>query len=188
MDPKEERQLIEDAKHSLAAFDKLYEMYLPKIYAYILNRTGKKHIAEDITSDTFLKAIKNIGSYKDKGYTFGPWLYRIAHNTLVDYFRKNKHLNIWEELDAKDDTNLDTEVIESEERTIMLKAVAQLPEQYQEIISLKYFEELSNDEIAEILDCKKQNVALKTHRALNSLKDILKSKHYLKELGLDFNS
>ena len=85
MDLNTEKQLVEQAKESLQAFDALYEHYLPKIYAYILNRVANKEVAEDVTSKTFIKAMTKIQSFDYKGYTFGAWLYKIAQNNIIDY-------------------------------------------------------------------------------------------------------
>lgn len=174
MDPKQEKELIEKAKKSLDAFDQLYEFYLPKIYGYLLNRTADKDLAEDITSQTFIKAMTKIKTYKDQGKTFGAWLYGIAHNNLIDYFRKHKAGTIFDMNQLESESSAERSAEQSETKLVVLKAMSDLPEQYQEILSLRFFEELSNEEIAEIIGSKKENVALKVHRSLKALQKILK--------------
>ncbi len=178
LDPKIEKELVEKAKESLQAFDRLYDHYLPRIYGYLYNRTLKKEIAEDVTSQTFVKAMVKIKDFSYQGYTFGAWLYRIAHNTLIDYFRKHKKLLSLEEQRIESDDRSEEEAEDFERKIIVLKALRRLPEQYQEVLSLRYFEELSNEEIAQVVGCKKETLAVKMHRSLEALKKILKSDEF----------
>jgi RNA polymerase sigma-70 factor (ECF subfamily) len=71
------------------AFSELYEAYFDKIYRYILLKTGNQSDAEDMTQQVFLKALKSLPSYKYQEVPFSAWLYRIAHNQMVDHFRKS---------------------------------------------------------------------------------------------------
>ena len=88
---QDEETLVKRAKQKdEEAFALLYEAYFDKIYRYVTLKVGNKMEAEDITQQVFLKAIKSIASFKWKGYPFSAWLFRIAHNQVVDYFRKNK--------------------------------------------------------------------------------------------------
>ncbi|MCA9385596.1 RNA polymerase sigma factor [Candidatus Dojkabacteria bacterium] len=183
MDVKREKLLIEQAKESLEAFDELYEYYFPKIYGYIFNRTRNRQLTEDVTSETFLKAMKKIDSFVDKGYPFGPWLYRIAHNTLIDAFRKASYDRIPDSFDSTSEYSTDGDILENEEQELIVQAVQQLPEQYQEILSLRYFQELENEEIAVILKTSSKNVALKMHRALKALKELLSNDYYKSRIG-----
>jgi len=184
MDPQKERELIEKAKQSLEAFDQLYEYYLPKIYGYLINRTGDKDLAEDLTSQTFIKAMSKIKSYKDQGKSFGAWLYGIAHNNLIDYFRKHKASTIFDLNRLESEASAEKAAIESEHKKILLKAMSELPDQYQEVLSLKFFEELTNSEIAEIVGTKKENIALKVHRSLKALEKVLRRHDQSQILGL----
>ncbi|MBN2016303.1 sigma-70 family RNA polymerase sigma factor [Candidatus Dojkabacteria bacterium] len=185
MDLAREQKLVEQAKESLKAFDQLYEYYLPRIFAYVLNRTANKQISEDVTSQTFIKAMTKIKTFRYKGFSFGAWLYRIAHNNLMDYYRKNPSLNIIDlsEVESKDRT--DKEAEKSERQAIILEALKKLPKQYQEILSLKFFEELSNEEMAEVLGCKKETLAVKLHRSLKAFKKILEKENLLEVLNVE---
>lgn len=184
MDIQTEQNLVEEAKRSLAAFDKLYEHFLPRIMAFVMNRTGNKAIAEDITSQTFVKAMIKIQTFTYKGYTFGAWLYRIAHNNLMDFYRKNKHIEIDENWQLESDEKTDTQAHIDERQKIILEALRKLPEQYQQVLSLKFFEELSNEEIAEIVGCKKETLAVKLHRSLKAFKKVIKKHNFMEPLGL----
>lgn len=170
MDKEKERKLVEQAQKSLHAFSELYDYYLPRIYRYSLNRVGNVEIAEDLTSKTFLKAMKNLGGFK---YTvsFSAWLYRIAHNTIIDFYRTNRKYSISVEA-IENFLSSDKRTEEAAEKAELSKKILEilkkLPAPYQEILSLRFFEEKNNSEIAEILDCSTNNVAVKMHRALNS--------------------
>lgn len=184
MDLASEKKLVEKAKESLQAFDKLYEYYLPKIYGFVLNRSGNREVAEDVTSHTFTKAMLKIKTFKFRGYTFGAWLYRIAHNCLVDYYRKNPNIAVLEPSRIESKDRADTEAENAERQRIILEALRKIPEQYQQILSLKFFEELSNDEIADILGCKKETLAVKLHRSLKAFKEVLKKEDFLSVLSI----
>lgn len=176
MDLQREQELVKQAKESLKAFDELYEYYLPRIYGYIFNRTINKEITEDLVSETFMKALSNIQKFRFKGYTFGAWLYRIAHNNIIDYFRKHPDTRFQPLKDDQEDDDFSEELVEQEERKrLILKCLTKLSDENQQILSLKFFEEMSNDEIAGILGCKKANIAVKMHRALKSFEKIIKS-------------
>ena len=86
---QDEVSLVQRAKQNdEVAFAQLYEEYFDKIYRYVTIRIGDKMEAEDITQQVFLNAIKAISSFKWKGVPFSAWLFRIAHNQVVDYLRK----------------------------------------------------------------------------------------------------
>lgn len=182
-DLQREQKLVAKAKESLQAFDKLYEHYLPRIYGFVYNRTRNQAIAEDVTSQAFIKAMSKIKSFSYRGYTFGAWLYRIAHNTLIDYFRKHPDVQIIDIEQLKSDDKTSDEALRAERQGIILEAMRRLPKQYQEVLSLKYFEDLTNEEIADILGCKKETLAVKLHRSLKAMKKVLEEKSFQKLLN-----
>ena len=184
MDLAQERKLVEQAKDSLKAFDRLYEYYLPRIYGFILNRCRNREVAEDVTSQTFIKAMLKIKTFKFKGYTFGAWLYRIAHNNLMDHYRKHPDIELLDVSRAQSQDRADEEAEREERAQVLLDALRKLPEQYQQVLSLKFFEELSNEEIAEILGCRKETLAVKVHRSLKALKKVLEKEGLLEVLNL----
>jgi RNA polymerase sigma-70 factor, ECF subfamily len=176
MNIHEEEKLVEKAKESLQAFDLLYDHYLPKIYSYILNRVGSQEIAEDVTSKTFLKAMTKLKSFEYRGYTFGAWLYKIAHNNIVDYYRSKKGLEVDLEkmkevlVANKGEISKEDQI---ERQTILLEAISKLPENYQQMLTLRFFEELSNQELADVLGCSKNTATVGVHRASKALRKVL---------------
>ena len=101
---RKEKELVKKAKRNKKDFSALYEKYSDKIRNFIMKKVNNDYIAEDITSKVFEKALKNLDSYQWQGVSFGSWLYRIARNTVYDYYRTNK---------ANRREDLEEEVIES---------------------------------------------------------------------------
>ncbi|MCD6550128.1 sigma-70 family RNA polymerase sigma factor, partial [bacterium] len=98
----DEKDLIKKAQKEPEAFGKFYDKYYPQIFGYILKRVVDLEIAQDITSETFFKALKNLWKFRWKNISFCAWLYRIANNEIANYFRKNKKYSIsLDELEEK---------------------------------------------------------------------------------------
>jgi len=159
------------------AFGKIYDLYADQIFRFIRFKVNTDETAQDITSDVFLKVWQYIQESEKKIENFNALIYRVARNNVVDYYRKKSreyHLSASDQLEniiedrenliEKVDQEIDMEQIESK-----LKL---LKEEYREVIILRYIEELSISEIAEILDKTKSNVRVLIHRALKTLKEI----------------
>ncbi len=169
---QEELALVEKAKKDLASFDKIYAYYFPRIFAYSINRLGNRELAEDITSQVFVAAVEGIKSFDPKkGYKFGTWLYKVAHNKIVDHYRKKKTglFGLFGDEPAYED-NYDEELDLPQKQKEILFVLTKIKPRYQQVISLKFYSELSNEEIAEIMEVNKANVALVLHRALKAFK------------------
>lgn len=172
MNPAPERLLVEQAKTDETAFTKLYEHYLPKIYGYIYKRVGARQEAEDLTSKTFLKMLAHLPRFK--GDHFKSWLYRIAANTVIDHFRTfhgTEDIGVLENLPAPEGMENPREDAEkSELKKEVFGALNLLPKKYSEIIYLKYYGDLSNEEIAHSLGITENNASVLLHRALKEFK------------------
>lgn len=176
---REEYALAERAQTDDEAFSLLYERYFPKIYAYIFRRIGDRDTTEDIVSMTFEKVFLHLNKFKPgNGGTFQAWVYRIATNSVIDYVRKEKHTvatdpqNFPEEIHPIHDELHD--VIIRQDRESVQRAIQLLPARYQEVITLKYFSELSNIEVAEVLGISANNAGVLLLRALKQFQ-----KHYI---------
>lgn len=158
------------------AFGDLYMLHLDKIYRYIFYKVGNEREAEDLTEQVFLNAWEAIEGYRHRGYPFSSWLYRIAHNVVIDYYRTGKEE---EPLDAAvftlADENLKPEELLAQrvEVTRLREAIAQLPEKKQELILLRFVEGLSHAEVAQILGKSEGSCRVMQHRALSALSKIL---------------
>lgn len=176
-----EAELVEKAKTSDQAFEILYNQYFPKIYGFVVKRAGHRESAEDIVSAVFMEAFTHLDKYEHRNFSFGAWLYKIATNKLIDHYRregKRKTVALEDELaDSLPDHSANQEVnvdlaISSKTVNVVL---AELPEQYQKILCLKFFSELSNNEIAAALEISANNAGVLLYRALQKFK-----KHYHK--------
>ena len=171
----DDKDLVALAKENKAAFGELYERYLPKIYSYVYYRTGNVHDAEDLTAKVFFRALSHIGNFVEKGVPFQAWLYRIAHNLVANWHRDRSRRKII----ALDDyvvNSLKSEAPdrlteESEERNQLLEAVRRLPEDRQQLLLLKFVEQMSNAEIGMIMERTEGAIKSLYHRTLLALRE-----------------
>ncbi|MHB8781041.1 MAG: sigma-70 family RNA polymerase sigma factor [Candidatus Geothermincolia bacterium] len=166
------------AKSSMAAFGELYDLYMQPIYNFVLRRVGDEREAEDLVAQTFEKALLGIDRYEWQGISFSAWLYRIAANNVADHYRRRKRLK-WVNIDEVEaiphhDREKDR-IEESDQHEIVLRSMQKLPPTYHLVLSLKFFEELDNQEMADILGCSKSNLAVKVYRSLRALRRIVVS-------------
>lgn len=151
-------------------FINYYHQYFPAIYRYIGFRVGSRHQTEDLVSEVFLKALEHYSRYKVREHIpFSSWLFKIAKNTLTDFYRKNKKktLNIEDipemiDLSPLPHTQVDTKFLFLKVKEI----VDTLPKKQKEIVTLRLFGELKNKEIAEILSLSEKTIASTYMRAI----------------------
>jgi RNA polymerase sigma-70 factor (ECF subfamily) len=172
----EEAELIRRAKGlEEAALGELYRRHADDIFRYIYYRVGDENVAEDITSDVFVRMLQGLPNYTYRGAPFSAWLYRIAHARVVDHFRRQKvrdHLPLDERLPSTEQRPESAVELEEEHRTL-LEAIGQLTEDQQQVLVLKFIEGFSNIEVATILGKTEGAVKSLQHRALASLQRIL---------------
>ena len=169
----DECALLERAKEcDAAALGELYDRYASKIFAYILYRVGNEELAEDLTANVFIKMLNAVRSSKSWKHSFSGWLYRIAHNAVVDYFRRNdyeKSLPLDERLVAATD-----DPFSALEQTIAAesigKALLHLTNEQQLVIVFKFFQGLSNLQTAEVMGKTEGAIKSLQYRALASLR------------------
>jgi len=161
----------------IKAFGELYSIYLDRIYRYVFYQVKDKMTAEDITEDVFIKAWKVIDSCKGRGETFSPWLYRIAHNQVIDILRSRRKQLLTEMETVDKVSGPELEVEGKLERQELLGMIAYLPEAQRQVIILKFFEGLDNFEIGQVMGKKQGAIRILQMRALSTLrKDISKEK------------
>ena len=172
----DEENLVQRAKQrDEAAFAQLYEEYFDKIYRYVTIRIGDKMEAEDITQQVFLNVIKAISSFKWKGVPFSAWLFRIAHNQVVDYLRKRKKrvsVPLEESLIASDS---DPQGIFERKLNIerLISATKKLTLAQQEVISLRFAGEMSVAGVAKVMGRSEGAVKALQHSAVVALRKVL---------------
>jgi len=156
---------------NLEAFGELYSIYLDRIYRYIFYQIKDKMTAEDITEEVFIKAWKAIKSCKGKEKTFSSWLYRIAHNQVVDNLRsQRKHLSTEAVENLADVSNPELETEGNLERQELLASLSCLPQSQKQVIILKFIEGLDNREIEHIMGKSQGAIRVLQMRALSTLK------------------
>jgi RNA polymerase sigma-70 factor (ECF subfamily) len=172
-----ENLLVEQAKTNDDAFTALYDFYLPKIYSFIFKRIGQKEITEDIVSATFIKVFTGLKSFKSNhNNSFCAWVYRIANNNLIDYYRKHGRQividisRIKEPADESQDLQADFEF--QANRVAVAKTMARLPEKDRKIIQLKFFAELDNGEIAKVMGLTPNNIGVLAYRAIKKFQTL----------------
>ncbi len=166
-----------------AAFERLYALYADKLYRYILARVGDVSVAEDLTTEVFLRVLRRIRQFRpDPRHpvaTFSGWIYRIASNLVVDHFRRRAHRETvpLDEQPPHQLPSIDPEdVITAVDRQEMLsRALAQLTEEQRLVILCRFGEGMSNRETAMILGKTEGAVKSLQHRALAALQRILSS-------------
>lgn len=158
----------------LTEFSRLYDHYLRPIYDFIYYKTYHQETAEDLTSQTFIKALEKINTYKAGKGTFKSWLYKIAQNTVIDYWRARKSEanieDIWD-LSADDPIEVDLEVKENLNR--IKKYLQQLKPRQRNVLIMRLWQELSYKEIADNLDLSEANCKMIYSRAMKNLRQAM---------------
>ena len=177
-------RLVDEATGGdIEAFGNLYSIYLDRIYRYVFYQVKSKMTAEDLTEEIFLKAWEAIGRYRQRKLAFSAWLYRIAHNHVIDYFRTRRQHLVLDEATLATTGNLEKEAEEKQMQQELAKAISYLPPQQRQIIILKFIEDLDNREIAQIMRKREGAVRVMQMRALSALRQKLGSKENKCELN-----
>ena len=169
--------LLDRAKADPQAFGFLYERYVARIYNYVYYRTGSHLDAEDLTARTFHRALKHVPHYVDRGVPFSAWLYRIAHNVVANWHRDRSRRQIVSIDDvvmsahSRDDPAAVSE--ENDKQEMLLQVVRQLPPERQQLLVLKFVEQMSNAEIAGVMGRTEGAIKSLYHRILVSLREEL---------------
>ena len=181
MNLKEEKELVKKAQKDSEAFAKLYNEHYSRIFGYALKRVANLEIAQDITSETFFKALKKLWQFRWRNISFSAWLYKIVNNEIANYFRKNKYKVSLEKIpEPVAVSNPFDEIIEAEQELkkhqdflMLQEKISKLPINYQEVISLRFFEKKKIREIAEILGKKEGTIKSLLSRGLEKLRKLI---------------
>lgn len=177
----QERTLLERAKQNdTVALAALYDRYAPRIYAYIYRRVGDPHLAEDLTGEVFVRVIQAIRSQRLWRTSFQAWLYRIAHNLVVDHYRRQPitaDLQLDERLVAVEDNPVDA-VTQQLSQQQLGTAIRRLTPDQQQVLALRFGQGLTARETAEVVDKSVGAVEALQHRALAALRRVLKKETY----------
>lgn len=168
---QEELKWVADCQAgNMDSFVLLYDAYAEKIYKFLFFRTLHKELAEDITSQTFIKALEKINTFHADRGTFQSWVYQIARNLLIDEFRRRKPT---ENLDAhenlRSDTDLQAETQAQLDKETLQKLLAELPDESQELVTMRMWDELSYIEIAAITGKTEGSLKMQFSRIISKL-------------------
>ena len=164
-------QAIAGDKESFAL---LYRQWVGKIYAYLMVRLGAKQDAEDITERVFLKAMQKMKNFQQKS-SFATWVYAIARNELVDFYRRKKWQPIQIDLEQYPDKQCyqkATDSLQQQKQKRVEKILQQLPEDYRQVLQLRFRQNLSIKETAQVLGISENNVKVRTKRALEKARNL----------------
>jgi RNA polymerase sigma-70 factor (ECF subfamily) len=182
-----EKHRIELAIHDPKAFGELFEEHYDSILRYCIYHTGHVETARDIAAETFYKALKNLWRYRFTGAPFSAWLYRIAGNEVIDYFRKKKHryISLTETMEREEllsfesRRNLQDEMdalqqkLENNKTYQRIRQVMEnMPDHYRNVLVLRFVEEKKISEICEILGKKEGTIKSLISRGLTQLREI----------------
>lgn len=166
----EERLLVEAAKSASAdAFGELYRRNVCQVYAYVRRRVSSREQAEDITSDVFHHALKNLPKFEWRGAPFSAWLIRIAAHRVVDHWRSAAHEE-GDPLVMDPEDPKDSPLEELERRATLFQLVRQLPEEQRRVVMLRFVGEKSIREIAQAIGRSEGAVKQLQFRALQKLR------------------
>lgn len=184
---KTDKQLVELALKNTDYFECLMERYEAKLFRYVRRITNlDKETIEDLLQEVFLKIYKNLNDY-DSDFSFGSWVYRIAHNEAINFYRKqnvrpetvqldnDEGVNFLEILPSE--INLRDDYIQKELALKVRKLISQLPEKYRAVLVLKFLEEKSYEEISDILQLPAGTIATQINRAKAQFKKLAEKYH-----------
>jgi len=173
---QDEQSLVRRAQQrEQAALTQLYEENFDRIYRYIVLKIGDRTEAEDMTQQVFLNALKSISSYKWKGMPFSAWLFRIAHNQIVDYYRKKSRrptvpLDESMAMGGIDPMKMAERKVEIEQ---MAQATQKLTKAQQEVISLRFAGDLPIAEVAKVMGKSEGAIKALQHSAIVALRKVM---------------
>ncbi|MDP3970804.1 MAG: RNA polymerase sigma factor [bacterium] len=164
-------ELIESAKQSEADFIQLYRHYVKRVFRFLLARTSNKELAEDLTQETFLTVLNKIVNYTPSGAPFSSWLFQIAINHARMHFRKHKNYQ-FTDIEAIAEILPNQPTYQQEWMDFYL-ALYKLTDADQELLLMKYVDDMPNQNIAEVLGISENSCGVKLHRALKRLQNFL---------------
>lgn len=166
---EQELQLVKQAQNEILAFERLYQFYLPKLYSYAFYRTGSRQEAEDVVSLTFIKALEHLKKGEIKYISFKNWLYKVCSNIIIDNWRKSSHAQC--ALPYCFDNN-DADFSESiDDRLTILRILRKLTQEQQQVLLLRYVQDLSICQVAEIMEKSEGAVKQLAYRGLKNMKE-----------------
>lgn len=153
------------------AYGKIFKLCYEDIFDYVARRVGNRSDAEDLTMQVFARGLKAVGSYEERGHSVKAWLFRIAHNSVVDYFRAQRQtVDLEDAHELADGSDVEALVSAREELSGLYKEIASLPAAQSEVLVLRFIEDLSVAETATALDKKEVTVRALQFKGIRNLR------------------
>jgi RNA polymerase sigma-70 factor, ECF subfamily len=171
----DDEQIIKQVKNGDAeAYGMLYEQYAEVIFRYVYSHLDNRLDAEDLTEEIFLRAWRALPKYDERGLPFSAFLFRIARNSLIDYYRQRKAVQSIEdiELQSREMGPEETVDVRIEDRNLR-DTIAKLREDYRNVLIFRFLSGLSPEETAQVMQRSVGAVRVLQHRALSALKDLM---------------
>jgi len=158
------------------AFGQLYEIYAPQVFRFLYTHLNNRMDAEDLTEEVFLKAWRAMPAYRERGNPFAAFLFRVARNTLTDYYRRERRARIFQlgETDPPDPKADPSErVAAGLEQSETRRMLAELRKDYRDVLTLRFYGGLSCEQTAAVMDRSPGAVRVLQHRALAALRKLM---------------
>ena len=165
-----ERRLIEASQRDRSRFGQLYERYFDRVYAFAITRTRDRSAAEDVTAETFRRALQNLSHFQWRGVPFSAWLLRIAANAASDLLRHEARHAPLDSLPEDEWEPWETRLIEVEQRTRLIELVKRLPNDQRRVIYMRFVDQRRNREIAQVIGRSEGAVKALQFRAVQNLR------------------
>jgi len=167
-----EKKIIKDCKKGdLEKFSGLYDIYVDKIYRFIFYKTSHKETAEDLTSETFIKALKAIDRFDDNKGAFQAWLFRIARNTVIDFYRVKKNLvNIEDVWELGHTDNVENVLSTQDDLRKVREYLGKLTPLQREVVILRVWDNMPYKQIAEIVNITEGNCKMIFSRTIKKIR------------------
>lgn len=179
---KEQEAIAKKKKLTNKDFEIIYKTYYLRVFNFVNSRTSKSEDAEDITALVFERVLKKLGDFQWQGITITSWIYRIARNAIIDFYRKDSDRKkdssveqIGDFLESTDE-KIETILIDGEEEIVLFNSLRELGEEDQFLVYYKFFEELSNKEISDLTGISETNVGTKLHRLRKKLRGLIEGR------------
>lgn len=173
MERAEEKHLLEQVQRGDAdAFAQLYRAHVQIVYRYIQFRVNDAPLAEDMTGDVFVRALKDIQHYEDRGKPFVAWLYSIAHARVVDHYRRVGRRPMESDIEetvVPVENNMDQGMLRTQAAAELRRAIAALTDDQQQVVILRFVEGYRIEQVAKLMNKNANAIKALQHRALRSL-------------------
>jgi len=163
-----------------SAFGTLYDKYQPRIFRFIFLKVSHREEAEDLTHQVFLSAWQNVERFVDEGLPFSSWLYRIARNKVIDFYRTHRRATTLESVPEEilvADENIEGLAEKKLKIENVYRALQELTDEQRDVILLRFVDELSYEEIAASLKRNQTTIRVIQYRAIKKIKKVLKQKY-----------